>query len=697
MTVTVEKFVESLVASGLMTAADIEAFVHAQPEAERPRNSQELARSLVAQRRLTRFQAIEIYQGRPEGLVLGNYVLLDRLGIGGMGIVFKAQHRVMKRVVALKTLPRKIAKSPSSIKRFHREVEAAARLTHPNIVTAYDADEFRGTHFLVMEYVEGSDLAHYVRRCGKLSQHKAIDYTLQAARGLDYAHQRGVIHRDIKPGNLLLDGDGCVRVLDMGLARLEAIGDEQAASDSHEDLTNTGRVVGTVDYMAPEQGVGSKQLDRRADIYSLGCTLHFLLTGRAPTPEGSMTEKLLWHQTGHIPSLLALRGDVSPRLEQVFRRMMARKPADRYASMAELMVDLQSCLDLVKADSEATLDLGPVKAVELKPDDFVVPEVVEIEAPPPGETSRVQVKREPTLVDSAGRNPESGPAGRLHLEPSRTLVANRSRAQRQERQIQIVAASVMIIGLLGGLTIWGLNTIDWQSASGGWNRQVRQTVEKIYTNGVETDAGRQAYSDIDTAIEMGLDGDWWIASGLTRDKQAYHIRLRNGDLAARSISGIEAVDAQLVSPMQVRRSIDSKFRARSEILLTLDRPALQLTTAADGQRRVTGRVFGTLSGDTPVTDLVFTLRGTKQTGNLTHSSEEFQRRGEQSLSTGWIEIDIPIDNVSFEIDGVLELFAFAFLYEPKPGIYRISNELPVTLSPGTTSAATLPGSTPVNP
>jgi serine/threonine protein kinase len=253
-----------------------------------------------------------------------------------MGLVLKAQHRRMKRIVALKVLSPSVTKSAHTLRRFQREVEAAARLCHANIVTAFDAGVHEGMHYLVMEYVCGKDLAAIVKAEGLLSPEQAIDYLLQTARGLEHAHKLGIVHRDIKPGNLLLDEHGQIKILDMGLARLDQGGKRSA----EENITRTGTIMGTVDYMAPEQAMNTRHADHRADIYSLGCTLYFLLNGAPPYAGETMMERLVAHRELPIPSLTALRDDVPLELDRIFQRLMAKYADQRYQSIEELIDDL---------------------------------------------------------------------------------------------------------------------------------------------------------------------------------------------------------------------------------------------------------------------------------------------------------------------------------------------------------------------
>jgi serine/threonine protein kinase len=339
-----------------MSAADVEVLGRGIAAERRSADSDELARELVRGGKLTRFQAAAIYQGKADGLLLGNYLVLDKLAAGGMGQVFRARHRRMDRVVALKVLSKKVINAPGAIERFRREAKAAAILTHPNIVTAFDADEAGGMHFLVMEYVDGCDLSSLVKRNGPLAVPLAVDCVRQAARGLAYAHGKGIIHRDIKPANLLLDRLGTLKILDLGLARITGeVADSSGVPEP--DLTHTGNIMGTIDYMSPEQAMDSRQADARSDIYSLGCTLHYLLAGRPPYREDTVMKRLAAHQQAGIPNLSTSRSDVPAALQAIFERMLAKDPAARIQSMSE--VDAALDLDVLAVSLPAARPLPP--------------------------------------------------------------------------------------------------------------------------------------------------------------------------------------------------------------------------------------------------------------------------------------------------------------------------------------------------
>ena len=329
------EFLKAAMDSGIVSPEFVASWMSGEDEAN-SEDVESLSGSLVASGRMTAFQASHIRAGKAAELALGPYRVLDVLGTGGMGAVYRAEHRTMRRVVALKVIKGEGLKSPDAVRRFEREVQASARLEHPNIVTAFDAGESSGTHYLVMQHIDGRNLLEVVKTRGPQPVGRAVDWILQAARGLAFAHEQGVIHRDIKPGNLLVDSRGTVKILDMGLARLES---PEAGQDQ---LTDTGQIMGTVDFMAPEQAMDTRQADARADIYSLGVTLWYLLAGRPLFTANSAMGKMLAHMQTPAPQLASVRGDVSPHLERVFQRMVAKKPEDRFQSMQQVITALES-------------------------------------------------------------------------------------------------------------------------------------------------------------------------------------------------------------------------------------------------------------------------------------------------------------------------------------------------------------------
>jgi serine/threonine protein kinase len=325
-----EQLLDALRASRLFPAYQFEAILAARPHG----SAGAWAMTLVERGLLTAFQAEELLAGRGDLLVIGPYRILDPIGAGGMGRVYKAEHPLMKRVVAIKVLADHLVHDAEALRQFHREVEVAARLAHPNIVTAYDAAEWNDLHYFVMEYVDGNDLGRRVEQEGPLPVPLACEYIRQAALGLQHAHECGLVHSDIKPANLLVrqrpaggspSASGfeppLLKILDFGLAGIPQPG------------MSTG---GTPDFMAPERARAGRAVDIRSDLYGLGCTFYYLLTGRVPYPSDSWAEKLLHHQFDQAEAVRALRLDIPEAVAAIIEKLMAKEPAERFPTPAAL-------------------------------------------------------------------------------------------------------------------------------------------------------------------------------------------------------------------------------------------------------------------------------------------------------------------------------------------------------------------------
>jgi serine/threonine protein kinase len=327
---TLDAFVALVDKSHLVDAERLQSFLQqAGAVATTPRN---LAARLVAAGLLTQFQAEQLLLGKHRGFTLGKYRILERIGAGGHSTVYLGEHMLVKRRVAIKVLPAARSENPAALARFYREARAAGALDHPHLVKAHDVDCENGLHFLIMDYVDGSSLQQIVARFGSLAIDRAAHYIRQAAHALQAAHTAGLVHRDVKPANILLDRQGVIRVLDLGLARF--------FSDREDPLTlkyDNNTVLGTADYVAPEQALNSHDVDIRADIYSLGATFYFLLTARTLFPEGQITHKLIWHQTRQPTPLRQLRPETPAELAAVVERMIDKRPDRRYQTPAEVM------------------------------------------------------------------------------------------------------------------------------------------------------------------------------------------------------------------------------------------------------------------------------------------------------------------------------------------------------------------------
>jgi len=324
------EFLEALRSSGLIPADTLEATVAPWAEATGP-IPKALVDALVAQAGLTSWQYGFLRKGKYKGFFLGKYKLLGLLGAGGMGSVYLAEHTTLGQKVAIKVLPEKSVEKSSFLERFKREAMSAARLNHPNISRAYDLDEAGKIHFMVMEYVEGTDLYARVKQQGRFRVHEAVDCIRQAALGLDYAHAQGFVHRDIKPANLMLDDRGLLKILDLGLALPPEEKDVTSLTQRHRE-----RVLGTADYLAPEQSRNSHLADRRSDIYSLGCTFFYLLVGRPPFNTGKAAERIRAHRELPPPNPLELRPGLPPEIVEICLRMMEKHPDARPQTAGEI-------------------------------------------------------------------------------------------------------------------------------------------------------------------------------------------------------------------------------------------------------------------------------------------------------------------------------------------------------------------------
>jgi eukaryotic-like serine/threonine-protein kinase len=424
--VSVDKFLEQLERSGLVEKDQLDralAEIERQSAAPQlgagslapstlPADTAALAEKLVAAKLITAWQRDQLLDGKYKGffLVGKKYKLLGHLGTGGMSNVYLAEHSKMQRLVAIKHLPPNRVNDSSYLERFYLEARAAAKLDHKNIVRAYDIDHDqenkKDNHFLIMEYVEGRDLQTLVKEVGPLDYDTAADYIRQAADGLEHAHNAGLIHRDIKPANLLVDQRGLVKVLDMGLARWEDDTKTASLTIAHEE-----NVLGTADYLAPEQARDSHSVDKRADIYSLGCTLYFLLTGHAPFPEGSLAQRIQKHLNEMPKSIYEDRKDAPPALVDVCLRMMDKRPDARFQSAGEISQMLARWLEARGRDFSSGSSPGTAKRTI---------------GPPPRRSSPTRSGSMPTFPphrDKTGANEDT--VSNLHRETIKGAPANK--------------------------------------------------------------------------------------------------------------------------------------------------------------------------------------------------------------------------------------------------------------------------------
>jgi len=332
------EYLELLLKSRLISETQLIPLAGRLPRPNEPSAVDRLSKALINADLLTPWQHQHLINGHWKGFFIGKHKLLAKIGVGGMGTVYLAEHTIMRRKVAIKVLPKANVGKSSYLERFLQEARAIASLDHPNIIRAYNIDNEGDLHYLVIEYVEGPNLDQLVAENGPLEFEEAADYLRQAADGLAQAHDRGLIHRDVKPSNLLLDRTGVIKVLDMGLARLTNPGESSLTLEQGE------RVLGTADYLSPEQALDSHEIDHRSDLYSLGCTLYFLLTGSTPFPRGTLAQRLVAHQTETPPSPTVLRPETPPELAAICLRLLSKEPSDRYPTASTLSQVLSAWL-----------------------------------------------------------------------------------------------------------------------------------------------------------------------------------------------------------------------------------------------------------------------------------------------------------------------------------------------------------------
>ena len=401
-----------------------------------PAEGQEVLRYLQNADLLTSWQCEQFAAGKAKGFFLSKYKILAHIGTGGMSSVYLAEHQLMRQQRAVKVLPRHLVEEATYLARFYREAEAIAKLDHPNIVRAYDVDHDGDLHYLVMEYVPGENLQAVVKRNGPVGFPDAASYTVAACDALEYAHQAGVVHRDIKPSNLLLDESGVVKLLDLGLARFA---DESA--DTSVTNADQGAVMGTADYLAPEQAIDSHAAGPPADLYGLGCTLYFLLTGHPPFTEGSVTQRIINHQNRMPPEIQQDRPDCPRELSDICWRMIQKNPQDRYPSTAAAGEALRGWL---RGNSNSVDVPGPSVAVRQ-----IAQRIGSAVAPPLVARPAGSMKQPPPSQYTATNAATSDESGVSSLRNQRRV---RLRSGRRLLRVSWFAAGLVLVALL--LAMW---------------------------------------------------------------------------------------------------------------------------------------------------------------------------------------------------------------------------------------------------
>ncbi len=416
--------------------------------------------SLVKERLLTPFQARLLMKGRATGYFLGEkYKLLEFIGSGGMGKVYLAEHLMLRRLVSIKLLQFggqvDEQEFTSAVERFHREARAVAALDHPNIVRVFDVDRVGRHPFMVMEYVDGTNLHALVTRHGALSIERAVDCVAQAAAGLEHAYREGLVHRDIKPSNVLLDRAGAVKVLDLGLARFSR---DIAKNEGLTTRFDQNTVIGTVDFISPEQVANSSKVDCRSDIYSLGCTMYFVLTGRVPYPDMSLAQKMFAHQNQDMEPIGKLRPKLPSALVAIIERMTEKCPEDRYQTPAEIVAALARwTAKPLSSPPREQMPQHPASHYRLGLTRPPAGPAAPAQTPKPGSSS--ETPRESSPGD--WRDAEMPPSDEIlsldgaELAPTKNDPALRTRqAPRRNRLGGALAVAALLLAIAGGVSWW---------------------------------------------------------------------------------------------------------------------------------------------------------------------------------------------------------------------------------------------------
>jgi eukaryotic-like serine/threonine-protein kinase len=381
---------------------DLKAKVH---RGDYPRDSRALAERLIREGILTEYQARRLLSNKAHGLVVGRYAILDRLGSGSMGRVYKAHHLMMDRVVALKIIAPEIATNERVVARFQREMKLVGRLDHPNVVRAFDADQIKNVLYIVMEYVPGKSLGQRFQKI-PIPPIEMINYAAQAALGLAHAHEQGIVHRDIKPSNLLLTEDQRIKVLDLGLGVL------MEADQQSSFATADGIAVGTVDYMSPEQALG-RDVDGRSDLFSLGCAMYHLMSMKHPFPGESPLDRLGKRISGRPVPITEVLPDIPRGLVQVVDKLLANKPQDRFQTAGAAAEALQGLLRPKVKPSPSPSPVKPSPAPAPSAAEPALPAAPPPAPPPPPPVVRTVRPQYPRWFEPLSTLAERRPAGAL--------------------------------------------------------------------------------------------------------------------------------------------------------------------------------------------------------------------------------------------------------------------------------------------